>query len=127
MRGPAVLFILALLFLVEFIAWLTLALWGWIIGSQWGDGIGAIGAIVAFVLVVLAWGLLASPKARVPTAVRWIAKVLILGGAVATLIATGQTTAGVAFAVVAAVTLALGESAAVKETRAMLAQPRDRA
>lgn len=114
---------LAVLFLVELVAWLTLALWGWIIGSQWGDGIGAI---VAFVLVVLAWGLLASPKARVPTAVRWIARVLILGGAAVTLIVTGQTTAGIAFAVVVAVMLLIGESAAVKETRAMLTKPRER-
>lgn len=117
---------LAVLFLVELVAWLTLALWGWIIGSQWGDGIGAIGAIVAFVLVVLAWGLLASPKARVPTAVRWIARVLILGGAAVTLIVTGQATAGIAFAVVVAVMLLIGESAAVKETRAMLTKPRER-
>ena len=82
--------------------------------------------MVAFVLVVLAWGLLASPKAGVPAAVRWIAKVLILGGAAATLIVTGQAVAGIAFAVVAAILVVVAETAPVKETLAMLGEPRDR-
>lgn len=120
------LFILAVLFMVELVAWLTLALWGWTIGSQWGDAAGAIGSVIAFVLVVLAWALLASPKARVPAAVRWIAKVFILGGAAATLIATGQVVAGIAFAVVAVILVTLAESAPAKETIAILTERRER-
>lgn len=120
------LFILAVLFMVEFIAWLTLAMWGWTIGSQWGEAAGAIGSVIAFALIVLAWARLASPRARVPAPVRWIAKVLILGGAAATLIVTGQAIAGIAFAVVAGILVVVAETAPVQETLAVLSGPRDR-
>lgn len=125
-RGPVVLFILAALVVVEFIAWLVLAMWGWIIGSQWGDTAGAIGALVAFALVVLAWALLASRRAKVPTPVQWVAKVLILGGAAATLAGTGQVPAAIALAVVTAVLVLVCESKPVRETLEVLAEPRSR-
>ncbi|MCH1884066.1 DUF2568 domain-containing protein [Agrococcus sp. ARC_14] len=126
MRGPAVLFILAALVVVEFIAWLILAMWGWTIGSQWGDTAGAIGTIVAFALVVLAWSQLASRRAKVPTPVKWVAKVLILGGAALTLASTDQVAAAVALAVVTAILVLVCETKPVRETLDVLAEPRER-
>lgn len=125
MRGPAVLFILAGLVVVEFIAWLILAMWGWIIGAQWGDTAGVIGAIAAFALVVFAWSQLAARKAKTPTPVKWIAKVLILGGAVATLAGTGQVAAAVGLGVVTLVLVVVCETEPVRQTLDALAEPRE--
>lgn len=124
MRGPAVLFILAALVVVEFVAWLILSMWGWIIGSQWGDAAGAIGAVAAFVLVTTAWALLAARKAKTSRPVKWVAKTVILGGAVATLAGTGQVSAAIALGVVTLVLVVVCETKPVRETLDLLVEPR---
>ena len=126
MRGPAVLFLLAALVVVELIAWLVLSMWGWIIGSQWGETAGAVGAIIAFALVVLAWATLAARRAKTPKAVKWIAKTLILGGAVATLAGTGQIAAAIALGIVTLVLVLVAETKPVQETLEVLEAPRER-
>jgi hypothetical protein len=126
MRGPAVLFILAALFVVELLAWLILAMWGWTIGAQWGDTAGAIGAVVAFAAIAALWALLASPKSHAPGWVKWTVKVLVFGGAAVTLVLTEQVAAGVAFAVVAAALLWVAQTAPARETLEAMREPRER-
>ncbi|GEK78977.1 hypothetical protein ABA31_03280 [Agrococcus baldri] len=119
------LFLLAALVVVEFVAWLILSMWGWTIGSQWGDTAGAIGALAAFALVVLAWATLAARRAKVPQGVKWVAKAVILGGAVATLAATGQIPAAIGLGVVTLVLVLVCETKPVRETLDVLAKPRE--
>lgn len=126
MRGPAVLFILAALFIVELLAWLILAMWGWTIGSQWGDTAGAIGAVAAFAVVAGLWGLLASPKSHAPSWAKWTVKVLVFGGAALTLVLTGQPAAGIAFAVIVAALLWAAQTGAARETLEAIRGPRER-
>lgn len=115
MRGPTVLFVLAIMFLVEAIAWIVLATWGFRFGEQWGEQAAALCAIGAFVLVCAFWALFASPRARVPHAVKLVARVLVLGGAAVTLVLQGQVAAGVAFGLIAALFVWVTELPAVRE------------
>ena len=120
------LFILAMLFVVELLAWIIVASWGWTIGSQWGETAGAIGAVVAFTTVATLWGMLASPKAKAPEWVAWTVKVLVLGGAALTLVLTDQPAAGAAFAVCAAVLLWVAETTPVRDTLEIVRGARER-
>ncbi|SFS04051.1 Protein of unknown function [Agrococcus baldri] len=125
MRGPAVLFILAALFVVELLAWLILAMWGWTIGAQWGDTAGAIGAVGAFAAIAALWALLASPKSHAPDWVKWTVKVLVFGGAALTLVLTEQVAAGIAFAVVAAALLWVARTESARDTLEAIRGPRE--
>ena len=86
-------FVLALVFLDEVLVMVALGVWGASAGSWWL-------AVLAIAVGVLAWYLFASPKARYGGAVsRPVAKVLVIGAAVAGLAAAGHAGWALALAV----------------------------
>jgi 4-amino-4-deoxy-L-arabinose transferase-like glycosyltransferase len=88
---------LALAFVLEVVAWVVLA----VAASLVVDGTVArlVVGVAAFAVVTTLWGLLASPRARVPAAVRTATKVVVLGGAAAAWAVLGHPVAGAVLAV----------------------------
>lgn len=77
--------VLLALFLVELAAWAAYGDLGWSLSPRW------LWVWVLPLVVVTAWGLLASPRARYDDArIRLVTKVVVLAGAVAALWAAGR-------------------------------------
>ena len=97
---------LAIAFVLEVVAWVAVS----VAASRLVDGTAArlLVGLAAFAVVTTAWGLLASPKARVQVAaVRTATKVIVFGGAAVALTILHSPATGIAFAAVAAVNAAL--------------------
>lgn len=102
--------VLALLFVVEILAVAAAAVWG-----AWRGGLPL--ALAVATLVVVAWGLFASPKARYGGhGARPVAKVLVFAGATAGLWVAGHHAWAVGFAVLTVLVHAAA--------RPVLAEPR---
>ncbi|MBB5628822.1 YrdB family protein [Sphaerisporangium krabiense] len=98
---------MGLMFVLELAVYLAVGYWGFTLGVAWPVGIlVGLGAPVMFAVV---WGLLGSPKARVPLRgpSRAVLEVLWFGGGVAAAAAAGLTTASLVFAAAFAVNAAL--------------------
>ena len=97
---------LAIAFVLEVVAWVAIS----VAASRLVDGTAArlLVGLAAFAVVTTVWGLLASPKARVQVAsVRTATKVVVFGGAAVALADLFSPATGIAFAVAAAVNVAL--------------------
>ncbi|MBB4705240.1 YrdB family protein [Sphaerisporangium siamense] len=98
---------MGLMFVLELAVYLAVGYWGFTLGAAWPVRILAgVGGPVAFAVV---WGLLGSPKARVPLrgASRALLEVLWFSGGVMATAAAGLTTAALVFAAAFAVNAAL--------------------
>jgi len=95
-----------LAFLVELVAIAAFAFWGLAVG----DGVAAKAALAigAPLAAAVLWGLFAAPRARykIPLAGQLAVKVLVLGGAVVTMFATGHPVLGAVFGVIVVVNTA---------------------
>ena len=110
--------VLALLLVVELLAWASYGVLGWTWSPAW------LWVWLLPLLVVTLWALTASPRARWRGAVLTpLVKVLVLTGAVVSLLVTGHPVAGVALAVLVVVTHL---AARHPDVRAQLAAAGDR-
>lgn len=79
---------LALVFLAEVAAWTAIGVAAYTLaGGGWK---GWVAAILAIAVAVVAWGLLASPKAKAPPVASLFTKVLVFGGSVVLLVLIGH-------------------------------------
>lgn len=79
---------LALTFIAELAAWSALGVAAYLLaGGGWH---GWVAAIITIVVVITAWGLLASPKAKAPAVVGLVTKIVVFGGSVVALALTGH-------------------------------------
>jgi len=90
-------------FLLELFALGALGYWGFVTGEN--VFVKAVLGLGAPVLAAVVWGLFVSPKAAVPLAMplRLLPEALVIGSAVAALLATGHPVLAAGFTVVAAV------------------------
>ena len=82
---------LTVAFLAELGALVAFAVWGWAVGDPTGWRIVLAVAVAAPTVAAALWGLCAAPRApvRVP-ALALLVKLVVLGGAVVALLATGH-------------------------------------
>lgn len=79
---------LSLAFLAELAAWSALGVAAFVLaGGGWQ---GWVAALTTVVIVIMAWGLVASPKAKAPAAAGLATKILVFGGAAAALVLIGH-------------------------------------
>lgn len=79
---------LTLAFLAELAAWTALGLTAFVLaGGGWH---GWVAALLTVTIVITAWGLAASPKAKAPAAAGLATKVLVFDGAAAALVLIGH-------------------------------------
>jgi hypothetical protein len=79
---------LAMTFLAELAAWSTIGVAAYALaGGGWK---GSVAAIITVVVVIVVWGLVASPKAKAPPIAGLVTRVVVLGGSVVLLALVGH-------------------------------------
>jgi 4-amino-4-deoxy-L-arabinose transferase-like glycosyltransferase len=79
-QSPTNVAFLALVFLSELAAWAAIGVAAYLLaGGGWK---GWVAAILAVVVAIVAWGLMASPRAKAPAVAGLVTKVVVLGGSV---------------------------------------------
>lgn len=86
--GPMTVAFLASAFLAELAAWGAIGVAAYALAG--GGAKGWVAAIVTVLVVIVVWGLVASPKAKAPAAAGLVTKIAVFGGSVVLLAVVGH-------------------------------------